>query len=463
MSYFITTLGCVKNQADSRQMALSLQKRGLVLAADATTADVHVINSCAFIESARRETIAAILEAYDARQQTDQKLVVAGCFSQRYANEIKTELPEVDLAFGTGQYAAAGSLIVDRFEWQERLQEQEAGQRPALQSSPGSDLARLTRAGVSSRQSSSALETVWAPIKISDGCNRGCSFCAIPAMRGPFQSLAVDAILDEARLLIAQGVREICLVSQDTNHFGGQTEALVDLICRLDEIPGLEWQRLLYMYPDPLSLAVYRQLAPLKLRSFVPYLESPVQHVAPRVLRAMKRYGSMEFFTDFFGEIRSLYDQLEIRTALLCGFPTEGPAEVDAALQFIETVRPEKLALFSYSAEEGTAAWGLADPVPADEKACRVNLLRAAHLQVLQELHLQRLGRRYNCMIDKIDSDSTLTARRPQDAPDIDEQVFVELDPAARRHHWQPGQIVPLEINGFFEYDMSGRLVLESK
>ena len=447
-TYALTTLGCPKNQADSRQMERSLRASGFVPSPHPEQADVHLINSCAFVESAREETIRVVLDAADLRKSRDQKLVLVGCFSERYAEAVESELPEVDFCFGTGQYDRAGALLIERFG--------------PTDSSPQTGVAGSDQAGAFAADPSRH----WAPLKLSEGCDRGCAFCAIPLMRGGFSALPKEAILKEAGELVKEGVRELCLVSQDTNRYGGSPGDFVDLLEDLQGLDGLHWIRLLYMYPDPRTLQIVEEIARRgSLTKLVPYIESPVQHVSSAVLREMRRYGSYEKFRELFVRLRELIPGLEIRTSFLVGFPNESEDDVDDLIRFVEELRIEKLSLFSYSPEEGTPGFFLGDPISAEQKAARINRVREAHLQVLKGLHRKRIGKNYQCMIDSMDSQKTMVVRRAEDAPQIDELVFVDELPAhardaeERAFRWQVGDLLTVRIIGFYEYDMSGEIV----
>ncbi|MCP5484069.1 MAG: MiaB/RimO family radical SAM methylthiotransferase [Spirochaetales bacterium] len=428
-SYFITTLGCPKNQADSRQMERSLLRAGYRPVPVAEDADFHLINSCAFVESARAETIETVLSSAGLkRSRPRQKLVLVGCFAERYAGVLEDELPEVDFAFGTGRYQLAGELLSQHFGAPEAV---------AL-----AGFGEFLRVGQTA-----------APVKISEGCNRGCAFCAIPTFRGAFQDIASGEILEEVRKLVAAGVREIDLVSQDTNRYGGKVENLLALLSELHQVPELTWIRLLYLYPDARTLQIWRGIVERGLDRVVPYLESPVQHASDRVLRAMRRSGSYAQFVDLFGSVRSLRPELEVRTSLLLGFPGEEDSDVATVIDFVREVRPEKLALFAYSQEEDTPGFARGDPIPREEKAARLNAVREAHLEVLHELHLERVGRQFQAMIES--SEGAPIVRRAQDAPEVDELVY--LDAAAPG--LKAGEVCTVEITGFFEYDMTGRIV----
>ncbi len=449
-AYFITTLGCPKNQADTREMHESLDRTGFVSAVSPDEADFHIINSCAFIQSAREETIATVLDAAKIkRSHKKQKLVLAGCFSQRYEKEVSAELPEVDLSFGTGQYGQAGEIIAGKFG------------RPAPSPQPSrlSSLeSGISISGFSKSSASISAGRSYAPVKISEGCSRSCSFCAIPLFRGDFRQIDEKRILQECEHLSENGVREICLVSQDTNSYGSSPESLLDLMEKISEIEDVRWIRPLYLYPDAKTKKIVEGIASRKLEKVVPYLESPVQHVSDRMLRAMNRAGSFEKFRDLFETARDLIADLEIRTSLLIGFPGESSRDIDEILRFIEVVRPEKLALFQYSPEEGTSGYTLSGRIDDSEAAERINLIRSEHLKILREIQALRTGREYSCMIDDIDaSTGEITARRAQDAPEADEVVFLSDAPGVKI-----GDIIPVQITGFFEYDMHGMPVREA-
>lgn len=438
-SYFITTLGCPKNAADSREMERSLLVEGFLSAENADAADVHIVNTCSFIESAREQTVETVFDAIGVRETHDsQKLVVVGCFTERYHSAVKEEWPEVDFSFGTGLYHRAGPLIREAFGWPRWQGPEEV--------SPFVHLKHREK-------------HPWVPVKVSDGCDRSCAFCAIPQFRGRFKSRPADEILTEvSELSSVLGVREICLVSQDTNSYGGRPEVLVDLVEELHAVEGVHWLRLLYLYPDRKTEKILTGLAGRALPKLVPYLECPLQHVAPGVLRAMKRPGDAAAFKDLFAMARSLFPGLEIRTSFLLGFPGETSEDVDLLHRFIEETRLEKLALFAYSPEEGTTGFGMSGAPGVRETSRRINELRETHLNVLKEIHMERVGRVYRCMVDEVRPKEILL-RRPQDAPEIDENVIVPFQ--YRRGMVLPsaGDLVDVEITGFFEYDMEGRLV----
>ena len=430
-------------------MQASLAARGFTQAPDLESAEYHLINTCAFIEEAREETIAAVLQAGEQKENTPgRKLILAGCFAERYAAAIPGELPEVDFSFGTGLYEKTGTLLEEKFQ-PDLQHDLQTGLQVDFQ--PG--LAQLARSGSDAAVLQARAGKPYAPVKISDGCDRKCAFCSIPSFRGRFRDRDEKDILKECRELARTGVREICLVSQDTNAYGGSPQKLADLLARLEEIEEVRRLRPLYLYPDARTEKLLRALASLKLSKLAPYLESPVQHASPKILKAMKRGGSAESYAELFSLARSLFPELEIRTSFLIGFPGETSRDIDALLDFLDKTRPEKLALFGYSQEENTSAYPLGAGA-GTEIAGRINLVREKHLEILKEIQMQRVDRVYSCMADEITSEG-LICRRPQDAPQIDEVVFTSLDRKAQSGI-QPGDILDVRITGFYEYDLSG-------
>ena len=427
-AYFITTLGCPKNQADSREMERSLLARGFSQASTAEEADVHIINTCSFILDAREETIDNVFEAADVKDRKvgGQKLVLTGCFSQRYPDAVREEIPEVDLAFGVGEFDRAAEKIQTLFPG--------SGELPRLEKQPLS------------------ITPPYAPVKVSDGCSRSCAFCAIPQIRGPYRSLNRDEILAEVERLVQEGVREIDIVSQDTGYYGQSPEELVDLLKSIEAIGGVTWIRLLYLYPDEKTRKILRGIREMGLEKVVPYLESPIQHVSERILKGMGRQGNRKWFEEFFQEARDLFPGLEIRTTILLGFPGETEEDVEEVLAFVENVKPEKLALFTYSPEEGTPAFEKFGEEVEPGVASRINRIRGAHLEVLKQVHADRIGRVYRCMVDGVDAEG-IVVHRAQDAPEADEIVHIPF-----REGLGTGDLVSVEITGFYEYDMIGEI-----
>ena len=431
-SFFITTLGCPKNTVDSMSMHQSLLKEGLLPASDPEASDFHLINTCTFIQDATKETIQTILDSIDLKKKSKQRLVVVGCFAERAGKEISDDLPEVDLHFGTGKYDKAGEILRKSFpldfkdakEFNEDL------------------LERLTLSSVIENYSKP-----YSYVKISDGCNRGCSFCIIPNLRGKFQDTPADVVLLETKKAISAGAKEICLVSQDTVFYGKDTDKLLDLIQSVADIKGVEILRLLYLYPDKKTEKLLDLYG--KIPHIAPYLESPLQHVSKDVLKAMNRTGDFSYFKSLFEKARAVKPGLEIRTSFILGFPGETMSDVDEIIRFIQDVRPEKVNLFPYSPQDGTKGYDLDGKIKDKEISKRVNMVREVYLETLKDIHQSRVGKVYDAIVDEVLEEGAMV-RRFQDAPEIDEVVFVE------EANLRVGQIGKVRVDSFYELDMTG-------
>jgi len=376
------------------------------------------------------ETIRTVLGAAKIKKKhSGQRLVLVGCFSERYSEAVSKDLPEVDFSFGTGRYHEAGKLIGEAFGV--------------------TDVSRVSLDRLSPLFSLTSGKS-FAPVKISDGCDRGCTFCAIPLFRGKFRDIPVDTILRECRDLAASGVREVCLVSQDSNSYGGAPSAYLDLVERISQIDGITWIRMLYMYPDAKTEQILRGVSQRGIAKVVPYLESPIQHASTKILRAMRRIGDRKRFADLFAMARETLPGLAIRTSVLLGFPGETEEDVEEVLSFLEETRPEKLALFAYSPEEGTPGPDLRDHVAPEIARARVNRVREAHLELVAQASRDLVGQTFSCMVDEIDGQDVI-ARRAQDAPEADGVVYL---PNSRL--LKPCDLVNVQITGFTEFDLTG-------
>ncbi|TGK47259.1 30S ribosomal protein S12 methylthiotransferase RimO [Leptospira bouyouniensis] len=435
-SFFITTLGCPKNTVDSMAMHQSLLKEGLLPAADPEASDFHLVNTCTFIQDATKETIQTILDSIDIKKKNKQKLVVVGCFAERAGKEISADLPEVDLHFGTGKYDKAGEILRNTFPLDFK------------------DLTEFNEDLLERLKTSKGIENYSKPysyVKISDGCNRGCHFCIIPNLRGKYRDTDINDVLEQTKLAIKAGSKEICLVSQDTVFYGKDTDKLMDLVRSVAAVEGLEILRLLYLYPDKKTeklLDLYREIPKI-----APYLESPLQHVSRSVLKSMNRTGDYEFFKSLFQKARDIRPDLEIRTSFILGFPGETMEDVEEIIRFVEDVKPEKVNLFPYSPQDGTKGATMEGQLKDKEIARRVNLVRDTYLGTLKSIHQNRIGKVYSCVVDEV-LDEGAIVRRLQDAPEIDEVVYVE------EKGLKVGQFGKVRVDSFYELDMSGTWVV---
>ena len=410
LTVYIESLGCAKNQVDSEIMLGCLQKEGFTLHDDIGSAEIIIINTCAFIEEATRESIDTILE-YTALKRTGscRALIVCGCLPQRYRQEIARELPEVDLFLGSSEYGhiaehitslakgpSAERLIIGRQAFL-----QTAG-TPRVISAPGSS----------------------AYLKIAEGCSHGCTYCAIPAIKGPFRQRSRSSILHEARTLARAGIQEINLVAQDTTRYSGLA-ALLSGLCR---VRGLEWLRLLYCHPAHLHTDIITMMAsePKLCR----YIDIPLQHIADPVLKRMGRRESRGRIEALIDKARSVCPEIALRTTFIVGFPGETDRDFQDLLGFVRSARFDNLGAFCYRAEEGTPAARMPDAVPEDVKRERYAALMGLQKQIAREKNAAMKGCRLRVLVDGISPRKAyaLQARTEFQAPEVDGVVFLNDD-----------------------------------
>ena len=428
------SLGCPKNLLDTEVMLGTLASAGYALAEELEDADVAVVNTCAFIESAREESVQAILDVADLRESGRLRaLVVTGCLPQRYGAELAKELPEVDAYLGTSAFPQIARVLDDALAGRGRGVYVEAG-RTHLYDDASPRL--LTGPGHS------------AYVKIAEGCDRVCTFCAIPGIRGRFQSRRLDSLVAEARSLAAAGVREINLVAQDSTSWGKDLPAvpgagrpkLHDLVRALDAVDGLDWIRLLYVYPSAVTDELVDALAGAK--RVLPYVDVPLQHASDRVLGRMKRGSTAERQRRLVAKLRERIPGVTLRTTFIVGFPGETEADFQELLDFVAESRFERVGIFRYSDEEGTAACELDAKVP--RAVARERYRRLAKLQagIQAELLGQRVGGEAQVLVDAAIGAGRARGRLASQAPEIDGVVFLRGPGLA------PGQLVPARITG---------------
>ncbi len=429
--HFIS-LGCPKNRVDSEVMVGVAQDQGFVPTDEAESAEVIVINTCGFIEAAKRESIDTILEMSRLRQQGScKKLVVTGCLSQRYGAELAAELPEVDHFLGSSDMLKIGAVLGERAP---RLW---VG-NPADWVIGASDPRTLSTRGAS------------AYLKIAEGCNRNCGFCVIPQIRGKQRSRAVDDIVAEATELAAQGVLELNLVSQDTVAYGrdradGQTLAM--LLARLGEVPGIAWLRLHYLYPEKLDPALVELLG--QHEKIVPYVDMPLQHAAPAMLRRMLRGGSTNLRA-VVERLRAGIPNVVLRSAFIVGHPGETEAEFAELERFIEDVQLDHVGVFQYSDEETCQSHELdakVDPAVAEQRAERLLGLQRG---ISKRKNLARVGQKLRVLVEGAseESDLVMIGRHSGQAPEVDGLVYLSHGPV------QPGTLCTATVVSATDYDL---------
>jgi ribosomal protein S12 methylthiotransferase len=458
------SLGCPKNLVDSEVMLGFAQQAGHELTQDAGAADVLIVNTCAFIDSAKQESIDAILEM--ARHKTDgdcKRLIVTGCMAERYRDELKKEIPEIDAVLGTGQVPEIVSAITGAatpMTFYRRGHEV-----PDLRAS----LKRSENGGSPKPLGPGALPTYiydaetprlmatpkhYAYVKVAEGCDYKCAFCIIPTLRGEYRSRPGESIVREARALAARGVKELLLISQDTTFYGidrNERGALGRLLRELNKIDGLEWIRLLYLYPTTIDDSTLAAIA--ECDKVCNYIDLPLQHASNEVLKRMKRPGTRQTYDRLLGRIRHRIPGVALRTTFIAGFPGETEADIDQLYDFVRDHSFDHVGVFTYSHEEGTSAYQLADDVPARSKAARRSRIMELQKGLVRKRQRARVGERVRVMVDgpSAEHDLVLRGRLSSQAPDIDAAVFLtECDPSSFR----PGDIVEVEIVGANGYDL---------
>jgi ribosomal protein S12 methylthiotransferase len=440
-SFFLLTLGCAKNTVDSDSMAALLARGGLSAARTAARADVVVVNTCGFIEPARAESIAA-LRRLAAAKRPGQWLIAAGCLAQREGAGLAEAVPGVDGVLGTRRWMDILSAV-------EALRERPAAApyiHPSAARTVGVDERDVERAAVRGAS---------AYLKIADGCNRPCAFCAIPAIKGPLVSRPADRIAEEARRLGERGVRELVLLAQDTTSYGadrGERDGLPGLLQRIAAAaPRIDWIRILYAFPGAVSPRLIDTMADQP--RIVPYLDIPLQHAHPDVLRRMKRPADVAEVRRTVESMRRRLPGLAVRTAFIVGFPGETEAEFGALLDFVREMRFDRVGCFLYSREEGTAAAALGGEVPAAVREERRGRLMELQQKISLEQNRALVGRRLDVLTEGRSKGLTV-GRSYRDAPEVDGVVLIEGDAA-------PGEMLSVRVTGALPYDLTA--VLENE
>jgi ribosomal protein S12 methylthiotransferase len=453
MKIGFVSLGCPKNLVDAEVMLGLAEEAGHEITNDAEGADVLVVNTCAFIDRAKKESVDAILEMAELKKQAPgRRLVVTGCLAERYRDELKKEIPEIDAVLGTGEVPDIVNALAP-------VAPAARGTMPLTfhRSAPrfGIDLPTYIYDAATPRRL--ATPGHYAYVKIAEGCDYKCAFCIIPKMRGHYRSRPIESIVTEARALAARGVKELLLISQDTSFYGVDRKergALAALLRALNQIDGLEWIRLLYLYPTTIGADVIDAIA--ECEKVCRYIDLPLQHASDRVLKRMKRPGTRASYERLLANIRARIPGVTLRTTFIVGFPGETEEDFSELVDFIETVEFDHVGVFTYSHEEGTTAYALPDDVPAAAKKRRQNALMARQKALVARRQAARVGERLRVVVDgpSEEHELVLRGRIQGQAPEIDPQVYLtDCDPTA----FPPGKFIDVEVVGAREYDLIAR------
>ena len=446
-SVSFVSLGCAKNLVDTEVMIAKLGAAGWQLEADASQADTVIINTCAFIDPAKAESTEVILE-HAQQKRAGQQLVVAGCLAQRYGEQLQALIPEIDGVVGTGSYAGIVELLDDV----------QAGKRPVrldFEAEPEHDF--LPRLITTPRAT--------AYLKIAEGCDHPCTFCIIPKLRGAFRSRSEESILKEARALAAGGTRELVLIAQDTSMWGRdrgmRRGGLAQLLERLHEVDGIDWIRLLYLYPATVDSELIEAIA--RLPKVCKYMDMPLQHAHPDVLRAMLRPSNGERYLEIIDEFRRRVPGITMRSTFIVGFPGESQEHVAYLEEWIGRAELDRVGFFEYSAEEGTPGATLPGAVPARERRKRLVRLREAQRQASERARSKRLGSQVNVLVEErrplrksdpfraaLGQAQVWFGRSQGEAPGVDGGIYFSGEA-------QIGAFVPVTLDGLGAFDFYGR------
>ena len=424
----VVTLGCSKNVYDSEVLMGQLKAGGKNVVHE-QEGNIVVINTCGFINNAKEESINTILDYVQQKEAgLIDKVFVMGCLSERYKPDLEKEIPDVDQYFGTSELPAL--LKVLGADYKHEL----IGER--LTTTPKN----------------------YAYLKISEGCDRPCSFCAIPLMRGAHISTPIEALVTEAEKLAAKGVKELILIAQDITYYGldlYKKRALADLLRALVKVEGIEWIRIHYAFPTGFPMDVIEVMK--EEPKICNYLDIPLQHISDPILASMKRGTTQEKTTKLLKKFREAMPEMAIRTTLIVGYPGETQADFEALKSFVQEMRFDRLGCFTYSHEENTTAYDLEDDVPEEVKLARANEIMEIQSQISWELNQEKIGKTFRCLIDRKEG-NYFVGRTEYDSPDVDNEVLID----AKKHYVKTGDFVEVKIIDATDYDLYGEPVVQT-
>ena len=437
----MVSLGCAKNQVDGEVLMASLKNAGFLTVDDAALADIAIVNTCGFIESAKRESIEEILELAALKKEGKiKKLVITGCLSERYQKEMHQELPEADAVLGIGANGDIAPLLTKMME-----------ENTYVESFP--DKARMPLCG----DRELTTPSYFAYVKIAEGCDNRCSYCAIPLIRGGYRSRTMESIEEECKGLVANGAKELVLIAQDTSRYGidlyGEY-SLAKLMRRLCRIDGLRWLRVLYCYPDSITDELLDTMA--REEKIVPYIDLPLQHASGPILKAMNRRGDRQSLTALMNKIRERVPGVVLRTTLITGFPGETEEDFTELAEFVKDVKFQRLGCFAYSQEEGTPAAELPGQLDEEVKAHRAELIMDRQMEIMERQGMELIGKTLEVLVEGYDRYAECWFGRSwRDAPDVDGKIFFTTGGKRPRL----GSFVQVRVEDCMDCDLTGRLV----
>lgn len=439
MRIMFVSLGCDKNLVDTENMLGILKDKGFEFTDDEMQADVIAVNTCCFIHDAKQESINTILEMAEHKKDAVCKaLIVTGCLAHRYKDEITKEIPEVDALIGTSSYDKIAEVVLSVLEGKGYSCVEDTDRLPVVKNH------RIMTTG-----------GYYEYLKIAEGCDKHCTYCIIPAVRGNFRSFEMEYLLEQARYLADNGTKELILVAQETTVYGTDIygkKALPELLRKLCRIDGLEWIRILYCYPEEITDELIQVIK--EEPKICKYLDMPIQHSSDNILKRMGRRTTRQELVDVITKLRNNIPDIALRTTLITGFPGETEEDIDDLLDFVDTMEFDRLGVFTYSPEEGTPAASMTDQVPENIKEERRNRIMELQQEVSLDKSADMVGRVIPVMVEgKITDDDAYVGRSYKDAPNVDGYVFINTNAQL-----MSGHIVNVSITGSMEYDLIGEL-----
>ena len=442
MNVGLITLGCTKNQVDSEMILGVFKRQGFNIVNQVEEADIIVVNTCGFIQSAKEEAIDTILEMADYKQQRCKALIVTGCLAKRYKSQILESMPEVDLVIGVDEYDNISEILSNFFSQNDLLNHYKFDQKLDF----------------NNRIISSTYPLAY--IRISDGCDNKCSYCAIPLIRGPFKSRQMEDILKEVEDLAKQGMKEFCIISQDTSKYGldiyGELK-LAELLRKMSQIEGVKWIRILYMYLYETTDELIEEIA--NNDKVCKYFDIPIQHLNDKMLKDMNRHDTKEIIFDRVKKIREMVPNAVLRTTCIVGFPGETEEQFEELLDGVRELKFDRLGAFTYSREEDTLSYNFEGQIDEQTKERRLKKLFDVQKEISLENNKQRMGEEYEVIVEGIsDDEEYFVCRSMFEAPDVDGRIFIKIDEESASKVIV-GEYAKVKIIDYNDYDLFSQVI----
>ena len=431
--YVLESLGCSKNLVDAEEMVYILNENGYEMTDDIDDADVAIVNTCGFIESAKEESIDTILNIASHKQKNLKHLIVTGCLVQRYYKDLKEQIPEIDAFLGTTSYNTILNVL------------------QGLSIGKDNSLILSANTKLDHNKKKILTDSYYAYIKIAEGCDNSCTYCIIPKLRGRYVSRPMEEIVDEAKRLASQNVKEIVLIAQDTSKYGldiyGEKK-LPHLLRELSKIEDIRWIRFLYTYPEDITDELVHEVK--NNDKVCSYFDIPIQHASNRILKLMNRSTDKEEISDKINLIRSNIKDAIIRTTLITGFPTESDEDIEELADFVSQMKFDKLGVFPYSREEGTKAGNMDGQIEQDVKNQRAEMIMRLQQNIVREKNESYVGRTFSAIIDEVYEDY-IVARSYMDVIEVDTVIYVSTEKTHKK-----GEFIDVKITDVLDYDLKG-------